>query len=111
MASGNTSQFTSSHAYGTNYCKLPDGTLIQWGNSGATLDANGKATVHVVFPIEFYQTSPAVCVSCFTGGESYVTNNCIGYNRTNATLDVYLSNPAQKNWGTEVSWAAFGKWK
>ena len=85
---------------GTNYCRMPDGTLIQWGS--ATVDANA----YVVSPnlaVPFVDTNYKVTITplsqnlTFSIGTKRVSNFAIG--RVPVTS------------ASNFDWIAIGRWK
>ena len=104
---------------GENYCKMPDGTLIQWGrNQVTTASTSGiypgfgnnsmyRGVTDVTFPIPFTNT-PAVVADgdnrlygAFGINETHTTNSKFsvegGHNAANTTISFF--------------WVAIGRWK
>lgn len=88
-----------------NYCKMPDGTLIQWGEASIVA---GAAKTTVTFPIAFINTNytvSAIGVYTFTRVVSFVYAA-----QTTTTIDIYdsLEDVSQ---GETFKWLAIGRWK
>ena len=86
---------------GTSYCKLPDGTLIQWGHT-----AVGGLTQQVTMTEEFVDTSYKVLVTLVANSNTATNVTAI----TNSTkgkfsLGVNIAPSGGANW------LAIGKWK
>lgn len=81
---------------GTGYCKMPDGTLIQYGT--ATTDSNGSYTVSL--PMEF-KDNPAV--SFMSDGWNPVSCSVAGLGKGSFTIRSSASKI--------VYYIAIGRWK
>lgn len=90
---------------GANYCKMPDGTLIQWGD--ASIAAHEQITT-VTFPIAFINTNYTVSVLgvfantrdvAFVYGVATTTNIEIYESLSDASLE------------EPFKWLAIGRWK
>lgn len=91
----------------TNYCKMPDGTLMQWGSSA--IEA-GKANKQVTFPLSFVDKNY---------GFSAIGDNSYSYDvkltQYHAEIQ-YIYVYAQVNGGITTQnqpfiWLAIGRWK
>lgn len=80
----------------SNYCKMPDGTLIQWGS--ATVNSEGSYILSL--PVAFIAT-PTITVS--TDAWNPVAAGAAGVGTGTITL---RSSANQK-----VYWQAIGRWK
>ena len=109
----NSSDFQS----GSKYCKLPDGTLICWGNySGgqrSTSDVGGLYSTGafnpgITFPVKF-ASQPAVTITPGSG-DAYAIVLVSIYSTTGIT-SVTLGRPNSGNLYTIFSWIAIGRWK
>lgn len=105
MAAGKTDKVTndSSAGSGSGYCKMPDGTLIQWG---AATVASGSFTGSFSLPVSLYriQDSSVVLTPLQTGTDFNVnyadsSNSEIKFGRTPNTL------------ASTYYWMVFGRWK
>ena len=122
MATGTIKQTTNNS--GTGYCKMPDGTLIQWGRlSGITvnLTALGNSGLYgqtyvanngIVFPIAFVDSSYFV-----TGSFQYSTGNvfplAVAYTAqaTDHCFPSFFDAYARSGNDGRISWQAIGRWK
>ena len=95
----------------SSYCKMPDGTMIQWGS--ATNTAEGFASV--TYPQEFINTSVyAVATPKYGGGGGGL--NCRVITQANkANIIVYFRNLTDTSVQTDTNqtavWIAVGRWK
>ena len=95
---------------GAYYCKMPDGTLIQWGIAGQYVSAN-RQDVQVTMPFEFVNTNYMV----FANGEykedpnNYETT-CIVRVDSAQKFTVHLKNTSS-NYIRQYQWLAIGRWK
>lgn len=116
MASGTIKNFANDS--GTGYCKMPDGTLIQWGrisvNNVPITDAWGalyESPIQrsgVVFPIPFIN-EPCVVASATVSPTAWLEN--LNSDRE-GLASFYLVRPTSTS-GTNgyVNWQAIGRWK
>jgi hypothetical protein len=87
----------------SNYCKMPDGTLIQWGN--ATFDSADGPFYAIAFPMTFSSSSKHVYLTEQSAG---VVFRVPAISNTGCTAMV-LSGTFT---GTQdVAWLAIGRWK
>ena len=96
---------------GSNYCKMPDGTLIQWGSvsmacttEGGPLGYYGTATVN--FPVAF-KTASYVIIPTIQEVASYWNANGYVSSTTQGVVCIGGNNTVSKN----VRWFAMGRWK
>lgn len=105
-------------ASGVNYCKMPDGTLIQWGrltvsnvaiqNVWGSLFESGQQMTDVTFPIAFVG-SPACSATANISPSAWIE----GLNSSTTGLTSYfLVRPTSVASATgHVDWIAVGRWK
>lgn len=91
---------------GNNYCKMPDGTLIQWGESAF---ASGVSEFSILFPIEFVNAAYAVAIS---PSVQQLTGVAIMYSGQ-ATDRIAFHRDTSKaiNYEQWFSWLIIGRWK
>lgn len=123
MASGIVTQVSNNSGYDSSttshYCKMPDGTLMQWG----TLDVTSGTTssyspvyilnVTVTFPIPFYDTTYVINGSSKYGtGAEFAFGQGTSY-ESHAIVRVWDTSPrtasSSNRW--RVKWQAIGRWK
>lgn len=118
MASGTSKKVTADS--GANYCKLPDGTLIQWGTTRLTSGSTNAyvspiniAKVYIQFPIPFASTDYLVF-----GSGKYSTGASTPIGQTGETLTscgVHWWDAAARTFSTSIplviKWCAIGRWK
>lgn len=103
---------------GTGYCKMPDGTLIQWGrivvnnvpitNAWGAVYESSIQSSGVVFPITFVETP---CVVAFANVSPTAWLENIGSDATRLG-SYYLVRPTTSNASSGyISWMAIGRWK
>lgn len=110
MATGTIRKVTNDS--GTGYCKMPDGTLIQWGRlaSEVSVAANGgRAEDIITFPISFINSDyiPAITDTTSVCTQRRTTIRT----RTASTLGLYYENMYTSAWTPYVYWVAIGRWK
>lgn len=97
---------------GAGYCKMPDGTLIQWGSASITRSVGINESSAITFPIPYLSTtSPLVFTTFNTRAYSpYLSSNPsdVFYNEFKIVL--VNSNATAYSDGT-VNWLAVGRWK
>lgn len=102
---------------GNSYCKMPDGTLIQWGYSNPTYANANIALSSVTFPIAFI-AQPVVSL---TVGDSQNTQQELPANAkirsiTASKFDISYQDPAGNfqsdgSYIKPIYWLAIGRWK
>ena len=116
MATSKIQQVTNNS--GSGYCKMPDGTLIQWGTT--VLDPTtsaGVQTVTVTLPVAFANPYYSVTMSWYDNmntvasyfdslGASSANND--GKTRNTFTIAAKRKDPLY-SW--QVCWLAIGRWK
>lgn len=98
---------------GSNYCQMPDGTLICWGLTDWKLtQANSTADISVTFPVEFI-SDPVVIAgmgSDSTAAEyGYITLATYSRSTTGATFRIF--SKASVGRSPRIFWLAIGRWK
>lgn len=103
---------------GVHYCKMPDGTLIQWGEIAVTdvAIANAWGSLYesvsqqsgVVFPIAFVG-SPSVIAFASTTPTSWLEN--MGYDSTRLGTYYLVRATSTATTSGFISWIAIGRWK
>lgn len=100
MAQGTMQKVTNNSQHG--YCKMPDGTLIQYG-----LDNQWSSNPKLItFPMSFYTRVPIVASSCGAGSTRtpvYVEGISL------SGFEAYRGDGSLSNlW---IRWIAIGRWK
>lgn len=96
----------------SNYCKMPDGTLIQWGSVNITPSNPGSPFAYsggknVTFEIPFLQgTTPIVITSPRENG-GYWNSGAINISSTLCHIIIAGNTQAEKT----ANWIAIGRWK
>lgn len=92
---------------GANYTKLPDGTLIQWGErTGISISAGQTVTINCVFPVEF-TSNPAVTISYI--GHVPEIFNASTENLSTTKVEVRAKNNYTSALSFTVMWIAIGR--
>ena len=113
MATGTITQVMNNS--GSDYCKMPDGTLICWGHisTGAlTTEAAGSMWKHdyvcnILFPVPF---AAVPAVSFVNGAKAWGIVGSCEFTKTAITYISYLRPTAGNIYGS-TSWIAIGRWK
>ena len=99
----------------TGYCKMPDGTLICWGEAdpvGSTTSWGSlyaiDATVNITFPVAF-STLPFVSFMC-DANASFIFLNSL-YDLTHITRVSWVRQTTATNNTVHTRWFAIGRWK
>lgn len=96
---------------GTGYCKMPDGTLIQWGST-----SNVKSGDVISFPLEF-ATNSGLRVFIQPTYNTYTTIQCnfAHSDIQKGSFKAYAYNTETKALSTSTTlvfnWFAVGRWK
>lgn len=110
MASGTIAQGMNNS--GAGYCKMPDGTLIQWGRHASEVSvaaSGGRAEDTITFPITFVDANYIPSVSDTT---SVCTQRRTAIRtRSAGSLGLYYENTNPGAWTPTVYWQAIGRWK
>lgn len=118
MATGTIKQTTNNS--GTGYCKMPDGTLIQWGDVWYTdvgsFTQNGAVyilAVALTFPKAFVDGNIFVTGSSKIGQAPEFAFGVANKTSTNATIRCMNSTAQTVSTTTQlrVHWMAIGRWK
>lgn len=110
MATSTIKQVTNNS--GDNYCKMPDGTLIQWGAFSSTLEvaANAFGEDTITFPMSFKTYNYMTFFSVQSGAPA---QRQVGLkDRAANAMDVYMQNLFSSVWSHPyIFWLAIGRWK
>lgn len=91
----------------SNYCKMPDGTLIQWGYGTIS---KGTDNVTVIFPVSYINTIYGF--NAMPVFESDRTMSFVYAHTEQGSIGVYSrTNPITDNNGQAFKWIAIGRWK
>ena len=93
---------------GTNYCKMPDGTLIQWGVNQIARNA-GVNYVTATFPISFIDI-PSGFVNYTTGHPEIWMSSISATTKTTIQCCLYNGGSTISS-SYEIWWFAIGRWK
>lgn len=96
----------------SNYCKMPDGTLIQWGvfSSAVSVAGNGgRGEDTIDFQMNFANASYTVTLTDSTSVS--VQRKSAVKTRRVGSMDVYFENAFSSAWNPTVYWIAIGRWK
>lgn len=116
MASGTITNFASSS--GSGYCKMSDGTLIQWGrinvsnvaiqNTWGALYESGSQTSGVTFPIPFVGY-PACSATANMSPSAWIEGLSAS---TTGLSNFFLARPTSVSAASgHIDWIAVGRWK
>lgn len=93
------------------YCKMPDGTLIQWGTFTENM-TNGQLAITRAFPVAFVDTNYHVAACNVTSSATYVCSFAFTATATTACTMLFALPLAQTyTGGANFSWMAVGRWK
>ena len=112
---GSTDVLPVAEESGSNYCKMPDGTLIQWGSFEVNLPANGYQEYNLTFPLRSaqggYIQPPAFIAGATVWGDSriYSIIRRAGF-VDNGTFRIGNTASSASN-GVIITWIAIGRWK
>lgn len=90
---------------GAGYCKMPDGTLIQWGTGTI---ATGTKLLHIYFPQTFIDTAYGFTAIASIDGSNNVLP--IGY-YYNLVGDIRAYTQSNVSADLNLLWIAIGRWK
>ena len=98
---------------GAGYCKMPDGTLIQWGRATPVAFANGVCTKAISFPLQnAFISAPSVTASLVSSDVTYATANVIHAEVNTATVRMVMYAATTYGGQNEIiMWIAVGRWK
>lgn len=109
MATESIKKVTNDSASG--YCKMPDGTMIQWGNFATALNASGQADGSISFPMRFSDSVPTVSITQFATSIASASGEiAVGQANTN-NVAYFINSPGKPNWTCRIYWLAIGRWK
>ena len=94
----------------SNYCKMPDGTLIQWGLESVTPTLTGGVFTYsggkqITFSIPYIQTPIGVTCPVENGG--YWNTGATTISTTQFSLWIAGNNQTAH----DAAWIAIGRWK
>lgn len=92
---------------GSNYVKLADGTMLEWGTGSASHASSGVLTQSVSFPQAFYAT-PCVVIGLAAGEPEY-ENVSAAPSTSGFTASTYSSYSGGNT--IYFAWFAIGRWK
>lgn len=99
---------------GNGYCKLPDGTLIQWGQHSSFTLSNGVLSGTVSMSYSFVDTSFVVMITPQRNGIAYITTpvyEADANGNVTRTVDSFEIAAKGTNTNITISWLAIGRWK
>ena len=102
-----TSTIKMTNASGVGYCKMGDGTLVQWGRG--EIPANSDRT-EITFPITFYQSETPKCFLTVLENGYTGTITLYAWQELYAKLNV-LNKGATQSKIVYFYWLAIGRWK
>ena len=99
------------HNYDTitngSYCKLPDGTLIQW-ISGT---ASSGSDLEITFPTSFYDTSYLASSTVVIEGASSSSIILKAVTRQTGSVKFFFNTSVNSNYPVTIDVVAIGRWK
>lgn len=96
---------------GEGYCKMPDGTLIEWGSAGGGGTQGTSAMYPVTFSIPFTYAPELSCVP-YNDSNGHYDNISVSYvDISGAGFTIRLSRPSSGYIGAVTRWIAIGRWK
>lgn len=112
MATGSITKVSNDSASG--YCKMPDGTLVCWGNASVTTSTSASGATYpylgytsVTFTIPFYGEYPQVFAN-IRQSPAYWAAGASDISTTGFTVYVGGNTNGTTN---NVCWLAIGRWK
>lgn len=84
---------------GSDYCKMPDGTMIQWGTATIT-----SGTDRITISYKQFTATPSVLVTSMYSG-TYRANNVYTY------YAIIVCNEGNVSGNKLIYWQAIGRWK
>lgn len=95
----------------TGYCKMPDGTLLQWGNIGGGGASGTSKNFPVTFDIPF-TAAPCIAFGTYNDSSGHYDNISTSYfDLTENGFTARLSRTSSSYIGAVVRWIAIGQWK
>ena len=104
MAQGTMQKVTNDS--GTGYCKMPDGTLIQWVKA---IIASSGDRIQFTFPIPFVSDLPAILLTPHDSGNGDV--HIVVWNSSLLSAYALKRSSAAFSNNQTVWWMAIGRWK
>ena len=103
---------------GTGYCKMPDGTLIQWGSytvptvSLTQIASSGiySQTISMALPQSFVDTNYTGFATCRFQTGYAIPCGCLVRTKSEITFGLY-DFYSRSGSGMVVYWTAIGRWK
>lgn len=103
----------------SNYCKMPDGTLIQWGiNTYTSGSTSTYQSIHIItksipFPVEFYDTNYTLFGSGKFGTGAALAFADEGGTTTSGSARAWdvTSRTLSSSMQLKLRWMAIGRWK
>lgn len=92
------------------YCKLPDGTLIQWG-MGSERVMPGTTDVNVTYPVEFASAIGPRLLASLTSPNSDVCIGAIGNTAADGSVVIKRAGSGVSTITVYFNWIAIGRWK
>ena len=97
----------------TNYCKMPDGTLMCWGNDSIQVQGNSRNNMTITYPHAF-NTNPSVALnkvlySIATSGTETINMTLQSISKSEAV--VLVGNTGSGTITVPFYWIAIGRWK
>ena len=95
----------------TNYCKMPDGTLIQWGSETFTnLAASSTGDAEADYPIPF-ESVPRAFVTVANSSLPHQFIACVQNYGSKSKIRIRVRNGYSSATTVTVNWLAIGRWK
>ena len=94
---------------GSNYCKMPDGTLMCWGSVSDTASANSMEEVEITFPVDFIQNPSLTAII-----RAWTDPRLLSVLRKTSFRDsgiLRVSNISSQAMDFSIEWIAIGRWK
>ena len=96
------------------YCKLPDGTMIQWGQASSFTLSNGILSATISMAQNFVGLNYSVMLTPQRNGIAYVTTPFYEANangNVERTVNSFAIAAKGTNTNITVNWFAIGRWK
>lgn len=108
MATGPIKQVTNNS--GAGYCKMPDGTMIQWGSDGSYASGNSRDT-DVTMPLSFVDTNYIImAMGLYSNDPNVYEVIHIAKTVSASKFTVHQKNPTS-NYLQKFRWLTIGRWK
>ena len=111
MASGSIEKVSTTG--GAGYVKLPDGTMIQWGEIySPSIAANSSGTATITFPVPFADATYVLMTQVVKTSIPALRSACIAdTGKTVSSASINLQNNYGAASSLTVWWSAYGRWK